>query len=337
MKKQASGRVEIVLSMIILLMCIAIWVINPRAMSLPTLFNMLRSYIVSGIFALGVLMVLISGGMDVSFTYIAAVAAYATVVVLHKLTYTGTILLPFLIAAILGAAMGGVNGWLIGRFNFPALIVTLGTGTAFHGFAVCFVGTTHITNLPGKMVELSKSNLVTLNFADGSKGGVNLAILVTAAVLLLGYFLLNKTMWGRGIYAIGGAKSAAACVGYNVPRILLLLYVLVGAISGIAGIIFMGLNRQANPHLMVGTELDVIAAVVLGGASVFGGRGTILGTMLGVGLVTILNNSLILVGIPTQWQSAFMGIMILLGTTLPIAMRSSRGRRTKNDPQQRKN
>jgi len=281
---------------------------------------MCRSIIVVGIFAVGVLMVLLSGGVDVSFTYIAPVAAYLAVKILTAVQYTGSVLLPFLLAALFGMLMGAVNGFLISKFKFPTLIVTLGTGTAFQGLTVFLIGAVHITNLPGQMIELSKKNLITFQNNNNMKGGLNITILITAAVIILGWFLLKKTMWGRGLYAIGGSVTSAERVGYNVKLIQFTLYMLVGGLSGIAGIIFMSLNRQATPHLMVGTELDVIAAVVLGGASVFGGKGSILGTVLGVVLVTILNNSLILIGIPTEWQKAVIGIVIIIGTMLPILL-----------------
>ena len=327
MKRKNILKVETIIALIIVVLCVAIWLANQDAWTMNTVFNMLRSAIVPGNFAMGVLMVLISCGIDVSFTYIAVVAAYTSVVVLNGLGYEGSILVPFLLAAVIGTLLGMVNGFLIAKFDFPAMIVTLGTGTAFQGMAICFVGTEHITDLPGQMVELSRTNLLSVDFADGSKGGINICILITTAVLILGWFLLQKTMWGRGLYAIGGSKVAAERIGYNVKRILFSLYALVGGLAGIAGIIFMSLNRQANPHLMVGTELDTIAAVVLGGASVSGGKGTVWGSILGIGLITILNNSLILVGIPSQWQKALIGAVILIGTALPVLLAAINRRR----------
>jgi len=318
--KKIYYKIEFILILVIIFMITLIGIINPAALNANSVFNMCRSIIVVGIFAVGVLMVLLSGGVDVSFTYIAPVAAYLAVKILTAVQYTGSVLLPFLLAALFGMLMGAVNGFLISKFKFPTLIVTLGTGTAFQGLTVFLIGAVHITNLPGQMIELSKKNLITFQNNNNMKGGLNITILITAAVIILGWFLLKKTMWGRGLYAIGGSVTSAERVGYNVKLIQFTLYMLVGGLSGIAGIIFMSLNRQATPHLMVGTELDVIAAVVLGGASVFGGKGSILGTVLGVVLVTILNNSLILIGIPTEWQKAVIGIVIIIGTMLPILL-----------------
>jgi simple sugar transport system permease protein len=124
-------------------------------------------------------------------------------------------------------------------------------------------------------------------------------------------------MLGRSVYALGGAREAAERAGFNIARIQYFVYGLVGLLSGIAGITYGSLNRQANPQDIVGTELNVIAAVVLGGAQLTGGRGTVIGTVLGVVLVVVANNSLILVGVPSVWQRVVIGLIILVGTGLP--------------------
>jgi simple sugar transport system permease protein len=134
---------------------------------------------------------------------------------------------------------------------------------------------------------------------------------------VLTWLILDYTMLGRGIYAIGGAREAAARAGFNVRRIQYFIYGYVGLLSGIAGMTYGSLNRQANPQDIVGLELNVIAAVVLGGATLTGGRGTVIGTLLGVTLVVIANNSLILIGVPSAWQRVVIGVIILVGTGLP--------------------
>ena len=127
-----------------------------------------------------------------------------------------------------------------------------------------------------------------------------------AAVIV--WFLLKYTMLGRGIYALGGSREAAERAGFNIPRIQYFIYGTVGFLAGIGGIVYASLNRQANPQELVGTELNVIAAVVLGGASITGGRGTVIGTLLGVALVVIMNNSLVLIGVPSEWQRVVIGV-----------------------------
>jgi simple sugar transport system permease protein len=148
-------------------------------------------------------------------------------------------------------------------------------------------------------------------------------------VLVIGVsLLLRKTMFGRGLFAIGGDIEGARRAGFPVMRIQVLLYVLAGAIAAVGGLIHVVLGQNANPQDLVGTELDVIAAVVLGGASIFGGRGTVLGTVLGVLLVQIINNSLLLMGVPTAWQRAAVGILLALGVGVQAVMARRAAKRT---------
>jgi simple sugar transport system permease protein len=148
------------------------------------------------------------------------------------------------------------------------------------------------------------------------------------AIVIMVWLLLKYTMLGRGIYALGGAPEAAERAGFNVTRIQYFIYGFVGLLSGIAGMTFGALARQANPQDLVGTELNVIAAVVLGGAYLTGGRGTVIGTLLGVILVVIANSSLILIGVPTVWQRVVIGIIILIGTGVPAIQERRAGKRT---------
>jgi simple sugar transport system permease protein len=151
------------------------------------------------------------------------------------------------------------------------------------------------------------------------------AVFLMIGIAIFVWLLLKYTMLGRGIYALGGAAEAAERAGFNVTRIQYFIYSFVGLLSGIAGMTFGAMARQANPQDIVGMELNVIAAVVLGGAGLTGGRGTVIGTLLGVMLVVIANNSLILIGVPTVWQRVVIGVIILVGTGIPaIQERRSR-------------
>jgi simple sugar transport system permease protein len=163
-----------------------------------------------------------------------------------------------------------------------------------------------------------------------ARGTANLhpAIIITIAAIIITWLLLNYTMLGRGIYALGGSREAAERAGFNVTRIQYFIYGFVGLLSGIAGMTFGSLARQANPQDIVGTELNVIAAVVLGGAQLTGGYGTVLGTVLGVILVVIANSSLILIGVPTVWQRVVIGLIILVGTGIPAIQARRAGKRT---------
>jgi len=290
---------------------------NPTFLTVGNAFTLLRGSIVTGIFAMGVLIVIISGGIDVSFTAIGIFALYATVKIMLSYAPDMPIWLAFIIAAIIGLGLGLINAFFIARFKLPTLIVTLGTLSMFHGFLLFAIGNQIIRqDIPQAFTDFARATVIQV---PQTRGVANLhpAVFLFIAVAILVWFLLNYTMLGRGIYALGGASEAAERAGFNVNRIQYFIYGFVGLLSGIAGMTCGGLARQANPQDIVGMELNVIAAVVLGGAYLTGGRGTVLGTILGVVLVVITNNSLILIGVPTVWQRVVIGVIILIGTGIP--------------------
>lgn len=313
-------RSESLVALTIVIVSVLIAILNPRFLSVSMLFNILRSGTVMGIFAISTTMIIIYGGVDVSFTYIAACSMYLTVRILLSLHYHGSVFVPFVVSGALGACFGLVNAFFISQFKLPTLLVTLGTSLLIQGAVVFFVGSEHIIDLPGHLLDFSKAALATIHTATGAASSLHPAILFTAFFALVGWFLLRKTLFGRGIYAIGGSRDAAQRSGLNIRAIEYALFGFAGLCAGVDGIIYASLNRQANPHLMVGDELTVIAAVVLGGASVSGGRGGVPGALLGVLLITLLNNSLVLVGVGTEWQKVVIGAVIIAGTALPILL-----------------
>ena len=139
-------------------------------------------------------------------------------------------------------------------------------------------------------------------------------------------FILRKTMFGRALYAIGGNEVSAERAGYNVKRTKFILYVVVGALAGFIGMVRVCLARQSIPKAMVGKEMAIIPAVILGGASIFGGEGTVFGTICAIGLITVVSNSMLLVGIDSYWQNFFNGLVILIGITIS-AVQAKRQRR----------
>lgn len=293
---------------------------NPVFLSAPNLIDLLRNAIVTGIFAIGVLIVLASGGIDVSFTAIGAFALYATT----KLLIVSGVHLPmvavFAIAIAIGVALGLVNGLLIGLLGLPTLIVTLATLSLFRGALLTFVGTLYYGTIPAEMVAYSRQPLLAFHLASGRIVQLPMAFLNFALVAGLAALILSGTMFGRKIYALGGSEEAAERIGINVRRVKLAIFMLAGGIAGLAGITHVTLIRIANPFDLVGSELNVIAAVVLGGARITGGHGTVSGTIIGVLVITMINSSLLLIGVPTYWQRLVVGALILVGTGLPIAI-----------------
>jgi simple sugar transport system permease protein len=285
-------RNETLVALTIVVLSLVIGFINPTFFTIANLFDLLRSSIVTGIFAMGVLIVIVSGGIDVSFTAIGVFALYSTVKLMKAYAPDAPIWMAFISAAIIGLGLGLINGFFIARFKLPTLIVTLGTLSMFHGFLLFVIGNRIIRDVPPALTAFARSSLVSLPSARGT-AVLHPALLITIGVILVVYLLLNYTTLGRGIYALGGAREAAERAGFNVVRTQYFIYAFVGVLSGIAGMTFGSLARQANPQDIVNDNLAVIAAVVLGGAQLTGGRGTVIGTILGVILVTIANNSTI--------------------------------------------
>lgn len=303
-----------------LLFALAIGVINPNFLSVATLVDLLRNSLVTAIFALGVMMVLASGGIDVSFTAIGAFAMYTTMTLVLGVDFEVPILALFVVSALIGALLGLVNGILIGGLGLPTLIVTLGTLSLFRGVLLTFVGTTYITSVPRNVISFARTMIVRMENAMGQLASLPLSFTVLVGVTAFVAVLMNLTKFGRAIYAIGGSEEGARRIGIRVGRTKVLIYVIAGAIAGLAGMTHMTLSRMANPFDLVGAELNVIAAVVLGGARITGGHGTVTGTLLGALVITMINTSLLSAGVPSYWQRVVVGILIILGTGLPIVI-----------------
>ena len=202
-------RQEFWLALITLLLGLGIGLANPAFLSLANLFDLCKSSTVTGLFALGVLVVLISGGIDVSFAAIGAFSMYVTTKILLALDFQGSVVIAFLLAGAIGIALGLFNAVFIAFFRLPTLIVTLGSASLFRGLLLGLVGTTIVNNLPGGMIRFSKSVPLGLMRPNGTFTGLSPAFLLLVLAALLVGFLLRRTMLGRGLYAMGGNLVAA--------------------------------------------------------------------------------------------------------------------------------
>lgn len=326
-KNKIFHQHEMKIFFVLIVLSTVIGLINPAFFSVSNLFDLLKSSVVMGIFAIGVLFVLISGGIDISFTAVAAFSMYVTNKLLTSVFMANSIVLIFTLAGTIGLFLGLLNAVFISYFRLPTLIVTLGTASAFRGFMLSFIGTSIINNLPPSLVQFSKLFLFEQTLQTGEKIGLSFSVIIWILFIILGWALLRYTMLGRGVYATGGDSNAAQRAGFNLTGIQFFIYGFVGFLSGTAGIIHSSMMRNANPFDLVGTELMVIAAVVLGGASITGGRGTIAGTVLGVLLIVIINNSLILLNIPSYWQRVAIGLIIIISTGMTVQRKKSQGKR----------
>ncbi len=301
--------------LLIVLVSLAVGIVNPSFFQLPVLFDILRACTVLGLFALGVLIVLAAGGIDVSFAAIAALTMYG----ITKLVLThfpDTPIAVILIAGCAGGtALGALNGLMVHWLKAPSLIVTIGTQYLYRGILLTFVGTVFFMNVPASMDAFGKLALWRHDTPEGLHSVLPLTFLVLILAAGLTWWLLNRTLVGRAVYAIGGSLTIAERLGYNLRTVHVFVFAYAGFLSGLAGIVHVSSTRLANPFDLVGSELDVIAAVILGGARITGGSGTVGGTLLGVLLVTLINNVLILAGVPSTWQKVIIGAFILLAGT----------------------
>jgi simple sugar transport system permease protein len=315
--KRVLKQHESYLFVVIIIYSIFIAFLNPNFVSLENLFDLGKSSAVMGIMAIGVFIVLLSGGIDLSFTAIAISGQYIAANVLIA-SGVDNILLAFLISCSVGIALGAINGFLISYYKIPTLIATLGTSSVFHGALLTLVGTKAINSaqLPNCFKNLGSFDVFVLTKPNGVNYGLSIFVIIFIFIALLTWVILKYTMLGRGVYAIGGDLSAAIRSAFNIQRIQFFIYCYVGFLAGIAGVLHISLIRYGNPTYLVGDELSVIAAVVLGGTRITGGTGTVIGTIMGVAMLTILNNSLILVGLSSYWHTFFVGLIIVISVSI---------------------
>lgn len=265
-----------------------------------------------GLFALGVLVALAAGGLDVSFTAIAALTMYSITRLVIERAPGLSIVAIFALGAGGGLLLGALNGILVHTLRAPSLIVTIGTQYVIRSLLLTFVGTALIINVPEAMESFSKLALWRYQTTDGGLAVLPAFVLALAAAALLTWWILNRTLLGRAVFAIGGSLPVAERLGFRLRTVQVFAFAYAGLLAGIAGVIHVSGNRLANPFDLAGSELDVIAAVILGGARITGGSGTVAGALLGVVLVTLVNNSLVLAGVPSTWQKVIVGAFIVL-------------------------
>lgn len=321
LRLRLDRRPELFTLFLLVSLCAIVGVINPDFFQVSTFFDIARSSVVIGLFALGVFMILAAGGIDVSFTAIAALTMYSLTRFIAARFPGAPLVLIFAMSVAGGGLLGLLNGFLVHALRAPSLIVTIGTQYLFRGFLLTFVGTVWILNLPGPMDRFGKLALLEYMSARGTTIMLPAFFLVLPAAALLTWWILNRTLMGRAIFATGGSPAVAERLGYDLRAVHFFIFAYTGALAGVAGLIHACANRLANPFDIVGMEIDVIAAVVLGGARITGGTGTVTGTLLGVFLVVVINNVLIMTGVPSTWQRVVVGCFILVAGAFFVVRR----------------
>jgi simple sugar transport system permease protein len=301
---------EIWLLIVVVALCLALSLATDSFFTLSNFFDLLTSNAFVGVLCAGLLVVLVAGGIDISFAATATVAQYVAMSV--ALALGGNWLTVFLTACGTGVLCGFVNAVIIHRFRIKSIIVTIATLNIFYGILIFVTGGDYIYSLP----DWFASGITWFEFErDQIPYYVNFQMLMLVVVFAMTWFLLNRTNIGRQIYAMGGNPDASQRLGFNLFRLHLIVYGYMGFVAGIASLVQAQLAQSVAPTVLVGKELDVLAAVVLGGASLLGGVGTVLGTILGLTLLAIMQNGLVLLGVSSYWSQFFVGCVILVSVS----------------------
>jgi simple sugar transport system permease protein len=311
-----GARPELFTLLLVVATCLVVIIANPDFLQMSNLVDILRASVVRGLFAMGVLVVLAAGGIDVSFTAIAAFVMYALTMLVINVAPDMPLVAILVIAAAGGAGLGALNGLLVHKLSAPSLIVTIGTQYVYRSFLLTFVGTALFMNIPAAMDVLGKASLYTHVSSNGVASSLPATVLVLAVAALVTWFILERTLMGRAIFAVGGNPQIAERLGIKLFTVRVFVFAYAGLLAGIAGVVHVASNRLANPFDLAGMELEIIAAVVLGGARITGGSGSVVGTLLGVLLITLVSNVLIFVGIPSTLQLFIVGLFILIAGTI---------------------
>ncbi|MDR2048340.1 MAG: ABC transporter permease [Treponema sp.] len=293
-----------------------ITVVNPSFITLENLMSLFKSNLTLSIMSLGMLMVLLTGGIDVSTGALIAVTTYITAQCLVRTS--SNLFVVFFVSCFSGIVMGIINGWFISRLKIPPIITTLGTMNIFQGVLLYLTGGSWVTELPENFIMFGRITVFNIVLKNSRSVGFPVQGFIFIFAIILTWFLLKKTVIGRGVYALGGNRESAERMGYKPNRILTFVYAYEGLLVGLAAVSHTSIMRQVDPNAFLGFEMQVIAALVLGGVSTAGGTGSILGTLLGVAVFCVINNGLILMKIPTYWQKILVGIIIIVSISVDM-------------------
>jgi ribose transport system permease protein len=295
--KLVFAHLEVRMLGLALVLAIVLSLLSPYFLKTANLLNLLDQSVVVGIVAIGMTFVILTGGIDLSVGSVAGL----TGVILGLALQHFNIPISVALAIASGAAIGLFSGALIAYFNLAAFVITLGVMAIGRSLAYIFSGQTSITNIPPEL-----NNLVYTTVFGIQSNVLTLLVLYALAWAYLGY-----TKGGRTIYAVGSNKEAARTAGLNVLFYSILPYVISGALSAVAATLMSAQILSIDPLAGSLLELDAIAAVVIGGASLYGGRGTIIGTLIGVFIMVMIRNGLNLLGVSPFWQGSAIGGIII--------------------------
>ncbi|MCD4713980.1 MAG: ribose ABC transporter permease [Clostridiales bacterium] len=305
MKKINISKFQSIIGLVIF--SIVVSLINDRFMTGSNILNILRQTSINSIIAAGMTFVIITGGIDLSVGATLALSG-AVAAMLISLGYSPII--AIVAALAVGGGIGFFNGIVIAKGKLQPFIVTLATMTVFRGITLVFTDGKPISAGYEKNAEFLSS------IGNGYFLGIPIPIIIMIFVFIVGFYVLTQTTLGRYVYSLGGNEEATKLSGVNTDRIKIMVYTISGVLAALAGIIITARLSSAQPTAGSGYELDAIAAVVLGGTSLAGGVGSILGTVTGALIIGVLNNALNLMNVSSYYQLLAKGIVILIAVLL---------------------
>lgn len=313
--KNNLGKFQSLIALAVL--CIVLSFLTDKFFTATNGVNVLRQIAVNVCIATGMTMIILTGGIDLSVgSVLALCGAIAASLLKNGLPipsanlFVGFTILGAVLAAIIaGGILGWFNGFVITRFKVPPFVATLAMLTIARGFTMLYTGGHPISNLGEDFAYIGAGTFI----------GIPVPVWIAVVVVLLAVFITRKTKLGRYIYAIGGNETAAKLSGIRVNRVKLIVYSLGAALAAVGGIIVTARLDSAQPNAGASYELDAIAAVVIGGTSLNGGKGTVWGTVIGAIIIGVLNNGLVLLNVSPFWQQVVKGGVILLAVIIDKA------------------
>ncbi|MCG6112548.1 MAG: ABC transporter permease [Paracoccus sp.] len=307
-------------------------VLSPNYFTLSNLLIMSSQVAIFGILSIGMLLVILNGGIDLSVGSILALSGVVAGAMMQgvEIDAMGVILYPPVWAVVVltvcvGAAVGAVNGVLVAIFKVPPFVATLGVMYVARGIALLMTNGLTYNNLRGSEA-LGNTGFNWLGFYR--IGGVPISVIVLAVVAIAAGLMLSRSAFGRWLYASGGNERAAELSGVPVKRVKITVYAVSGALAAVAGLVLASQLTSAGPTAGNAYELTAIAAVVIGGAALTGGRGTVRGTMLGAFVIGFLSAGLVIIGVSSYWQTVFTGAVIVLAVLMNSLQYGSGARKT---------
>lgn len=300
-----TGSREMSLVAVLIVLLVIIEIMSPSFLSPNNLSQIFRNNALTMLMALGMLCVMLTAGIDISITSTLAFAGM-TIGMLQKHNMLHNTFLLFLIGAVIGLACGFLNGIIIAKAKVAPIICTMGFMYIWRGMAYVISGNTWA------------SGADVAGFSDFGKEGSAGPYLILIAAYIIFFVFMKWTRFGRKIYAVGSNAEAARISGINVDRTMISVYTIMGLLAGLAGVLSVSIYASAQPNMQYGKEMDVIAACVIGGVSMSGGRGSVTGTFLGALIIAIIAKALPLVGIDSIAQNLVKGIIILAVVILNV-------------------